>query len=170
MVVAPKLALLNCWKSTIFILYSKTDIHNILWEFPFQVIPESSLNRNVYTTFSFSPALSCIPHFFFVFLGLHPWHMEVPRLGIQLEVRLPAYARAVAMPDLSHICNLQHSSQQCQIPNPLIEARDWTLNFLVPRWIPFHCTMMGTPHTALLIRNFVMHLGKNLRNEQLKEK
>ena len=24
--------------------------------------------------------------FFFVFLGLPPWHMEVPRLGIKLEL------------------------------------------------------------------------------------
>ena len=24
--------------------------------------------------------------FFFVFLGLHPWFMEVPRLGVQSEL------------------------------------------------------------------------------------
>ena len=24
--------------------------------------------------------------FFFVFLGLHPWHVEVPRLGVQSEL------------------------------------------------------------------------------------
>jgi len=24
--------------------------------------------------------------FFFCFLGPHPWHMEVPRLGVQLEL------------------------------------------------------------------------------------
>ena len=23
---------------------------------------------------------------FFCFLGLHPWHMEVPRLGVELEL------------------------------------------------------------------------------------
>ena len=23
---------------------------------------------------------------FFVFLGLHPWHMEVPRLGVETEL------------------------------------------------------------------------------------
>ena len=26
-----------------------------------------------------------VPNFFF-FLGLHPWHMEVPRLGVKLEL------------------------------------------------------------------------------------
>ena len=46
--------------------------------------------------------------------------MEVPRLGAELELQLPATATATQ--DLSCICNLHHSSQQCQIPNPLSEA------------------------------------------------
>ena len=32
--------------------------------------------------------------FFFVFLGLHPRRMEVPRLGVELELHLPAYTTA----------------------------------------------------------------------------
>ena len=47
--------------------------------------------------------------FVFCFLGLHPQHMEVPRLGVQSELQLPASATATAMPDPSHICNLHHS-------------------------------------------------------------
>ena len=35
--------------------------------------------------------------FFCLFSGLHPWHMEVPRLGVQLELQLPAYAIATAI-------------------------------------------------------------------------
>ena len=31
---------------------------------------------------------------FFWILGLHPQHMEVPRLGDELELQLPAYATA----------------------------------------------------------------------------
>ena len=50
--------------------------------------------------------------------------MEVPRLGVELELQLPA--TAIAMPDLSHVCYLHHSSRQCQIPDPLSEARDRT--------------------------------------------
>ena len=40
----------------------------------------------------------------FFFLGLYPQHMEVPRLGIELELQPPAYATATAtaMPDPSH--------------------------------------------------------------------
>ena len=35
----------------------------------------------------------------------------------------PAYATATATPDPSHVCNIYHSSWQCQILNPLSEAR-----------------------------------------------
>ena len=48
--------------------------------------------------------------FIFCFLGLHLRHMEVPRLGFESELQLPAYAIATAAWDLSHICNLHHSS------------------------------------------------------------
>ena len=63
---------------------------------------------------------------FFSFLGLYLRHMEVPRLGVEWELQLPVYTTATAMPDLSGICNLHHSSQQCQILNPPNEARDRT--------------------------------------------
>ena len=33
--------------------------------------------------------------------------MEVPQLEVKLEMQLPAYATATAMPALSHIRNLQ---------------------------------------------------------------
>ena len=63
--------------------------------------------------------------FFFFFLGPHLWHMEVPRLGVELELQLQALATAMATPDLRHICDLCRSFlQQCQILNPLSEARD----------------------------------------------
>ena len=32
----------------------------------------------------------------FVFLGPHPWHMEVSRLGVKLELQQPAYATDTA--------------------------------------------------------------------------
>ena len=58
----------------------------------------------------------------FIFLGPHLWHMEVPRLGVKLEFYLPA--TATAMWNLSHVCDLHHSSWQCWVLNPLSEARD----------------------------------------------
>ena len=45
--------------------------------------------------------------------------MEVPRLGVESELQLPAYATATAPLDLSHICDLHHSLQQCQTLTPL---------------------------------------------------
>ena len=59
------------------------------------------------------------------FLGPNLQHMEVPRLGIELELQLPAYTTDTdtAMQDPSCICDLHHSSQQRQIFNPLSEAR-----------------------------------------------
>ena len=44
--------------------------------------------------------------FFFSVLLLHLQHMEVPRIGVELELQLQAYTAARAMWDLSHICNL----------------------------------------------------------------
>ena len=70
----------------------------------------------------------------FCLLGLHWRHMEVPRLGVKLELQLPAYTTATAMPDPSHICNLHRSSWQPQILNPLSEATNWILIFMNTNW------------------------------------
>ena len=50
--------------------------------------------------------------------------MEVPRLGVTLEVQLPAYTTVTATQDPSHICDLHHSSRKHRILDPLSEARD----------------------------------------------
>ena len=50
--------------------------------------------------------------------------MEIPRLGVELELALPAYPTATATLDPSHVCSLHHSSQQRWILSPLREARD----------------------------------------------
>ena len=47
-----------------------------------------------------------------VFLGPHLWHMEVPRLGVELELQLPPCTTARATPDGSCISDLHHSSWQ----------------------------------------------------------
>ena len=64
--------------------------------------------------------------FFFCFLGLLLWHMEVPRLRVQSELQLLAYTTATATSDPSRVCDLHRSSRQHQILNPLREARDQT--------------------------------------------
>ena len=71
-------------------------------------------------------------------------HMAVPRIGVQSEPQLPAYAGASASPDSSRVCDLHHGSWQRRIPNLLSEARDQTCNIMVPSWIRFRCATMGT--------------------------
>ena len=66
--------------------------------------------------------------------------MEVPRLGVEVELQL--LATATAMQDPSCVCNLHHSSLQHQIFNPLSEPgiepeTSWLLvGFIsaVPQW------------------------------------
>ena len=90
------------------------------------------------------------PYLFFCSLGLHPRHMEVSRLGVYLELQLPAYATGTATPDLSCICDLHHSSRQRQILNLLSEVRDRTRNLMVPSRILFRCAATGTPRNPTL--------------------
>jgi len=72
---------------------------------------------------------------FFVILGPHPWHMEVPRLGVELDLQLPSYAIATATLDSRQVFDLHHSSGKCQILNPLSEARDQTHTLMDTSWV-----------------------------------
>ena len=94
-----------------------------------------SHNRNSYS--------NKILFYFFVFLRLHPWHMEVPRLGVKLELQLLAYTAATATWDPSRVCDLHHSSQECL--NPLSEARDQTGNLWFLVGFVNHCATTRTP-------------------------
>ena len=68
--------------------------------------------------------------------------MEVPRLGVESELQLPATATATW--DLSCVCNLHYSSRQCWIPNPLNEARDGTCVLMDTSQIRFSCATTVT--------------------------
>ena len=84
--------------------------------------------------------------FFFCFLGPHLQCVEVPRLGVQSKQQLPAYTTVIAMQDLSRICDLHHSSLQCQTLNPLSEARDQTCILLDLNWVHYCWDTMETPN------------------------
>ena len=85
--------------------------------------------------------------FLFCFGGPHPGHMVVPREGVQVELQLPATvpAPATATQDPSLLFKLHHSSRQCQILNPLREARDQACKLMRPSGIFFCCARMGRP-------------------------
>ena len=82
---------------------------------------------------------------FFVFLGLHLWNMEVPRVGVESELQLPAYATATAMWDPNRVCDLHHSSRQHWIFNPLSRGRDCPWVLLDTSRVRHHRATMGTP-------------------------
>ena len=77
-----------------------------------------------------SPHKEDCSFFFFLLVFLpFPWplprHMEVPRLEVESGPQLPAYARATATQNPSHVCNLHHSflAAQRRILNPQSKAR-----------------------------------------------
>ena len=85
-------------------------------------------------------------YLFFFFLGPRPWHMKVPRLGVESELQLLAYATALTMQDPSHVCNLHHSSQPTQILNSFREARDGNFISMGTSWVCYHRATMGSPY------------------------
>ena len=70
--------------------------------------------------------------------------MEVPKLGVELELQLLAYTIATAMPDPSHTCNLHHSSWQRWNLNPLSRAGDRTCIPMDTSWVCYPWATTGT--------------------------
>ena len=79
--------------------------------------------------------------------------MDILRLGVELELQLPAYttAAAIATQDPSHVCNLCHGSWQREIFNPLNTARDQTRVLMDTSRIRDHGATIGTPKQIILI-------------------
>ena len=82
--------------------------------------------------------------FFFCFVRLNLQHMEIPRIGVKLELQPPAYTTALAMLDPSRLHDLHHSSQQRQILNPLNKVRVWASILMDASQIHFHWATAGT--------------------------
>ena len=61
--------------------------------------------------------------------------MEVPRLGVKLELQLQVYTTATATGDPYRVCDLHYSSWQCQILNQLSKAWDRTHILLHTSWV-----------------------------------
>ena len=78
--------------------------------------------------------------FFFIFFCLFAISWAAPEAYGGSQAR--GLIRAVA-------AGLHHSSQQCQIFNPLSEARNRTRNLMVSSQIRFQCATTGTPSLCL---------------------
>ena len=62
----------------------------------------------------------------FFSLQLHLQFMEIPGLGVELELQEQAYTTAMVMLNPSCICDLYRCLQQWQIPNSMNKVRDQT--------------------------------------------
>ena len=97
-------------------------------------------------------------HSFFHFSGPHVWHIKLPRLEVESELQLLAYTTATAMLDLSHVCNLHHSSRPHQILNPLSEAMDLTISSWDTSWVCYSLSHNGNSRIHSFFLNSV-HLA-----------
>ena len=77
-------------------------------------------------------------------LGPHLQHVEVRRLGVKSELQLPAYATATATQDRRSVCDLCHSSQQRQFPDPLRSGIEPMSSRILVRFVTCWATR-GTP-------------------------
>ena len=104
------------------------------------------------------PGFFLFSFFLFFFLGLHLQPMEVPRLGVEVELQLLASTIATATPDPSHIWDLCCSSRQCRILNLLSGARDQTHILMDLIRFCYSCTTVGTrSYFSLLVFSFQEH-------------
>ena len=110
--------------------------------------------------------VACIVFLFsFFFFGLF---RDIPavyggsRRGVKMELQLPAYATATAMPDPNRVCDLHHSSQQCQIFKPLNKARDRTRIHMDTSQIHFLWAMTGTPLYCVSTGPHVIYVWKRV--------
>ena len=87
------------------------------------------------------------------FLGPHLWPRDIPRLGVEVELQLPAYTTATAMPTPSHVCDLHHSSWQCWILNPLSGAWDQTHILMDLGRVHYHWATTGSPYPITTTKN-----------------
>ena len=95
-------------------------------------------------------------------LSMMPFFVCVPPSFFLLFRATPmAYGSSQARGEIKAAsASLHHGSQQRWIPDPLIEARDWTRILMETSWIHFHCATTGTtpPHTPFLKGSFLLFL------------
>ena len=74
---------------TIFFLFLALNIPHV------NILPNLHSYSGLIQSLSFHVSI----YLFFCFIGPHLWHTEVPRLGGESELQLPAYTTAIAMRD-----------------------------------------------------------------------
>ena len=82
---------------------------------------------------------------FICFLGPHPQHMEIPRVGVKSELQWLAYTTATTTQDPSRVCNLHHRSLTQWVRLGIEPTSSWILVRFVN-----HRARTGTPNTWFL--------------------
>ena len=97
---------------------------------------------------------------FFVFLGSYLGHMEIPRPGVQLELRLPAHNTATTT--WIQAASVTYTTAHGNVRSLTRWARpgNLTRNLVVPSWSHFCGATTGTPSSV-----FIGVLGQD-RNRQ----
>jgi len=93
--------------------------------------------------------LSVTVNFFFFLFRVTLWPVEVPKLGVESELQLPADTTATATPDPSRVCHLIHSNPGSFIhwARPGIEpSSSW-----IRGWFLTHWASMRTPCDSLIL-------------------
>ena len=84
---------------------------------------------NFLTRMFFAEVYSSAPSTFYlsisIFLGPNLQYMEVPKLGVESELQLPAYDTATAMPDPSHVCSIHHQLMAMLDSYPSKQGQGW---------------------------------------------
>ena len=86
--------------------------------------------------------------FSFCFLGPLPWYMDVPMVGIQLELQVPSYTTVTVTSDPSHVWDYPIAEGQTRslthwVRPEMESASSWILVGYVTCW-----AMSGTPDTT----------------------
>ena len=131
-------AVLSTWRvhPHIFCLTCLSDMppNVALWNLPWLWHQNSFLHLFIYLFIYLS-----------AFLGPYLQHMEILRLGVELELQPLVYTTATATPEPSRVFDLHHSSWQCWISSPLSEARDPTVSSWILAGFINHGAMTELP-------------------------
>ena len=95
----------------------------------------------------------------FSLLGPHLWYMEVPKLGVESELQLPAYTTATATRALSHITTYTIAHGNVGSPTPWERAGiEPTSSWILTSRVCYtgHWATRGAPAELLLISTELM--------------
>ena len=130
-----------------FLLYIATCYPESLYQFISCICRREKTARNILKICRIIGIFSFL--FFSLLFRAALTHMEVPGLGVKLEMQLLAYTAAIATQDPRHTCDPHRSSWQLRVLNTLSEARDWTRILVDTSRIHFFCATVGSPYLLL---------------------